>query len=69
MLVRRAAERGADPMRSGVSLDENVGVLLPGPFRACLPDVLAAAGQPLWKDAVFSARARRGRAWGNPADR
>jgi 4-amino-4-deoxy-L-arabinose transferase-like glycosyltransferase len=48
-LVRRAAERGGGPMRSGVSLDENVGVLLPGPFQACLPDVLAAAGQPLWR--------------------
>ena len=44
------ADAARDPMRSGVSLDDNVGLLLPGPFRPCLPDILAAAGQPLWKD-------------------
>ena len=55
-LVRRAAERGADPMPGGVSLDEQVGVLLPGPFRACLPNILAAAGQPLWTDAASAPR-------------
>jgi 4-amino-4-deoxy-L-arabinose transferase-like glycosyltransferase len=49
-LVRRAAEReSGDAMPSGVRLDEHFGVLLPGPFRPCLPDVLAAGGQPLWK--------------------
>ena len=44
------ADAARDPLRSGVSFDEKVGLLLPGPFRPCLPDVLAAAGQPLWKD-------------------
>jgi 4-amino-4-deoxy-L-arabinose transferase-like glycosyltransferase len=43
------ADAARDPMRSGVRLDANVGLLLPGPFQACLPDILAAAGQPLWK--------------------
>jgi 4-amino-4-deoxy-L-arabinose transferase-like glycosyltransferase len=38
-----------NPLRSGARFNENLAVLLPGPFRACLPDVLAAAGQPLWK--------------------
>jgi hypothetical protein len=50
------ADAARDPMRSGVSLDEHLGLLLPGPFRACLPDVLAAAGQPLWKDAASAPR-------------
>ena len=63
-LRRRAAERGGgpvadsgrDPMRSGVSLDEQVGLLLPGPFQACLPDVLAAGAQPLWTTPVEGRR-------------
>ncbi len=44
------ADAARDPLRSGVSLSEDVGLLLPGPFRPCLPDVMAAAGQPLWKN-------------------
>ncbi len=46
------ADAARDPMRSGVSLSAEVALLLPGPFRPCLPDVLAVAGQPLWKDAL-----------------
>jgi hypothetical protein len=37
-----------NPLRSGARFNDEVAVLLPGPFRSCLPDVLAAAGQPLW---------------------
>jgi hypothetical protein len=44
------ADVARNPLRSGARLEENLAVLLPGPFAACLPDVLAAAGQPLWRD-------------------
>jgi hypothetical protein len=43
------ADAARNPLRSGARFNENLAVLLPGPFQACLPDVLAAAGQPLWK--------------------
>jgi 4-amino-4-deoxy-L-arabinose transferase-like glycosyltransferase len=42
------ADAARNPLRSGARFNDDVAVLLPGPFRACLPDVLAAAGQPLW---------------------
>jgi hypothetical protein len=43
------ADAARNPLRSGARFNENLAVLLPGPFQACLPDVLAAAGQPLWQ--------------------
>ena len=43
------ADAARNPLRSGARFNEHLAVLLPGPFQACLPDVLAAAGQPLWK--------------------
>jgi len=50
------ADAARDPLRSGARFDDNVGVLLPGPFQACLPDVLAAGAQPLWRPAVRDLR-------------
>ena len=44
------ADAARNPLRSGARFNDDVAVLLPGPFQGCLPDVLAAAGQPLWKD-------------------
>jgi hypothetical protein len=44
------ADAARNPLRSGARFNDDVAVLLPGPFQSCLPDVLAAAGQPLWKD-------------------
>ncbi len=43
------ADAARNPLRSGARFNENLAVLLPGPFESCLPDILAAAGQPLWK--------------------
>jgi hypothetical protein len=42
------ADAARNPLRSGVRFNPGLAVLLPGPFQACLPDVLAAGGQPLW---------------------
>jgi 4-amino-4-deoxy-L-arabinose transferase-like glycosyltransferase len=44
------ADAARNALRSGARFNDEIAVLLPGPFQACLPDVLAAAGQPLWKD-------------------
>jgi 4-amino-4-deoxy-L-arabinose transferase-like glycosyltransferase len=52
-LVRQA---DSTPMPAGVRVEENLAILLPGPFQACLPDVLAAGGQPLWKAAATDPR-------------
>ena len=43
------ADAARNPLRSGARFNDDVAVLLPGPFQSCLPDILAAAGQPLWK--------------------
>ncbi len=43
------ADAARNPLRSGARFNDDVAVLLPGPFQSCLPDVLAAAGQPLWQ--------------------
>jgi 4-amino-4-deoxy-L-arabinose transferase-like glycosyltransferase len=42
------ADAARNPLRSGVRFNDYLGILLPGPFLACLPDVLAAGGRPLW---------------------
>jgi 4-amino-4-deoxy-L-arabinose transferase-like glycosyltransferase len=39
-----------NPLRSGARFNEELAILLPGPFQACLPGVGGAAGPPLWKD-------------------
>jgi hypothetical protein len=44
------ADAAHNPLRSGARFNDDLVVLLPGPFQSCLPDILAAAGQPLWKD-------------------
>ncbi len=44
-LASRAGDR---PMPGGATFEPGVAVLLPGPFRACVADVLAAGAQPLW---------------------
>jgi hypothetical protein len=50
------ADAARNPLRSGVRFNANLAVLLPGPFQACLPDVLAAAGQPLWQEPASTPR-------------
>jgi 4-amino-4-deoxy-L-arabinose transferase-like glycosyltransferase len=50
------ADAARNPLRSGARFDDNIAVLLPGPFQACLPGVLAAAGQPLWRTPASDSR-------------
>ncbi len=33
-----------------VTFDDNVAIVLPGPFGACAESILAAGGHPIWKD-------------------
>jgi hypothetical protein len=44
-VIRRAGDR---PAPRGATLEPGVAVLLPGPFQACVPDLLAAGARPLW---------------------
>jgi 4-amino-4-deoxy-L-arabinose transferase-like glycosyltransferase len=41
-------ELRATLLHDGFVRDDTVAVLLPGPFRTCVPEALAAGGRPLW---------------------